>query len=114
MKYIIVACVIISLTACDLIPLKSPIQKICQEIAVSRLKHPKSFDFVSVSEKEIATYQSEIYLNFKAWNDFKVPMLHSITCQFQDKASPELLSVKWNGRLIRQHELDEIRENLKN
>ncbi len=112
MKYIIFPCLIFSLAACDYMPLNSMEQKTCKEIAVSRLKHPASFDFISVSEKEIDRDQIEVKLNFDAWNDFKVPMLHSISCRYQGKNSHDLLSIRWNGRLIRQHELDEIRENL--
>ena len=102
----------LSLVACDLMPLKSQAQQTCKEIAVSRLKHPGSYDYVSISEKTGGEGQVEVYLNFNAWNDFKVPMLHSIYCQFQGEGTADLLSIKWNGRLIRQHELDEIRENL--
>ena len=106
----------LSVTACDLMPLETEAQQTCQEIAISRLKHPKSYDFVSVSEKTVEGDQKEVYLNFNAWNDFKVPFLHSISCRFQGTAenSPsDLVAIKWNGRPIRQHELDDIRDSLK-
>jgi hypothetical protein len=113
MKYIIALTLVLSLTACDLIPLRSPAQQTCKEIAVSRLKHPGSFDYVSVSEKNVEGGQIQVYLNFNAWNDFKVPMLHSIDCRFQNDGSLNLMAIKWNGRLIRVHELDDIREKFK-
>lgn len=117
MKNCIIPGLILSLTlnvaACDLMPLETATQQTCQKIAISRLKHPKSYDFVSVSEKTFEGGQKEVYLNFNAWNDYKVPFLHSISCRFQgtaDSSPPELLAIKWNGRPIRQLELDNIRD----
>ncbi|MCK5424477.1 MAG: hypothetical protein KAI89_03825 [Emcibacter sp.] len=113
MKYMVTLCLIMAISACDLMPLKSPAQNTCKEIAISRLKHPKSYDFVSVTEKTDKGGQIEVYLNFDAWNDFKVPMLHSISCQFQNKDPLYLMAIKWNGRFIRIHELDDIREKFR-
>lgn len=111
MKYII-PCLILIIAACDFMILKTTEQQTCKEIAVNRLKHPRSFDFISVTEKEVDRGQIEINLNFTAWNDFKVPMLHTISCRFQGRDFHELLFVRWNGRLIRHHELDDIRGNM--
>lgn len=112
MKYSLLLCVSLSLGACDFMPLKTPVQQTCKEIAISRLKHKASYDMISVSEKETSDGQIEVYLNFKAWNDFKVPMAHSISCLFRNSEISTLLFIKWNGRPIRRHELDDIRENL--
>ncbi|PCI34293.1 MAG: hypothetical protein COB54_00425 [Alphaproteobacteria bacterium] len=112
----LILCLTLNVVACDLLPLETAAQQTCQEIAISRLKHPKSYDFVSVSEKIVEDNQKEVYLNFNAWNDFKVPFLHSISCRYQDtgeNSEGELLAIKWNGRPIRQHELDDIRDSLK-
>lgn len=114
MKYIIIQFLMLGLMACDLMPLKTPAQQTCKEIAVNRLKHPKSYDYVSVTETTPEEGQIEVYLNFNAWNDFKVPMLHSIACRFEGDGSLNLLAIKWNGRPIRIHELDDIRESLRN
>ena len=120
MKNFIIPSLVLSLTlnvtACGLMPLETEAQQTCQEIAISRLKHPRSYDFVSVSEKTIDDGQREVYLNFNAWNDFKVPFLHSISCRFQSTADDthlNLLGIDWNGRPIRLHELDDIRDSLK-
>ncbi|MBL4800661.1 MAG: hypothetical protein JKY45_02135 [Emcibacter sp.] len=115
MKYYLIPLLVIGLSACDFIPLKTPQQQACKEIAVNRLKHKGSYDMISISEKINKGGQIEVYLNFDAWNDFKVPLPHSIYCVFQEaeNAPLSLLSIKWNGRLIRRHELDDIREYLK-
>lgn len=112
LKYGLFLCLSFSLGACGFMPLKTPTQQTCKEIAISRLKHKTSYDMISVSEKETTDGQLEVYLNFKAWNDFKVPMAHSISCLFQNTKTSTLLSIKWNGRPIRRHELDDIRKNL--
>ncbi len=107
---------ILSLSACDFLPFKSPLQNTCKDIALNRLKHPRSYDFVSIIETIDAEDKINIQLNFNAWNDYKVPILHSISCQFQaseNKKKPHLTYVKWNGRPIRRHELDKIRDQSK-
>lgn len=116
MKYLFILSLFLPLAGCDLLPFSSPLQNICKDIALTRLKHPSSYDFISITETIDAEDETNIQLNFNAWNDYKVPMLHSISCQFQqgaDKKSPDLTSVKWNGRPIRQHELDDIRDQFK-
>jgi len=108
-KYIGLACLILALVACDVISPKSPARKICEEIALSRLKHPGSFDLKSAVEATKEEGTRVVSLDFSGWNDFKVPLPHSIICYFEDNS---LTAVKWNGRPVRQHELDEIRDKI--
>jgi len=102
-KYILTAFVMVGLAGCDLITPSSPAEKTCTEIAHSRLKHPDSYDHISTKETMAAEGRLEVKIDFNAWNDFKVPLPHNITCQFQDN---KLTAIIWNGRPIRQHELD--------
>ena len=75
-------------------------------MARSRLKHPSSYDHILTTETKTAKGQIKVKIDFNAWNDFKVPLPHNTTCLFQEGT---LTSVIWNGRPIRQHELDEIK-----
>jgi len=105
-KYILMAFVMVGLTACDMLAPSSQAERICTEIARTRLKHPGSYDHISTRETTIAKGQVKVKIDFNAWNDFKVPLVHNITCLFQKGT---LASLTWNGRPIRQHELDEIK-----
>ncbi|VAV88423.1 hypothetical protein MNBD_ALPHA02-1936 [hydrothermal vent metagenome] len=105
-KYILTVFMMVGLSGCDLITPSSSAEKICTEIAHIRLKHPGSYDHISTRETESAQGQLDVKIDFNAWNDFKVPLPHNITCRFQDN---KLTAIIWNGRPIRQHELDEIK-----
>lgn len=114
-KFWLIAGLIITLSACDYLPLKSPALASCEKIAKNRLKHSSSFEPITVKEIDHESKRTEVFLTFKAWNDFKVPMPYHISCVFleaENNAAPQLIGISWNGRPIRQHELDEIRNNL--
>ncbi len=115
MKIMIIFSLVISLAACDFISGKSPALGSCTQIAKSRLKHPASYEVTSVVEAEPLDGRVMVSINFTAWNDFKVPIPHNISCVFQTAKTGDavnLIAIKWNGRPIRSHELDEIRQNL--
>jgi len=105
-KYILTAFVMAGLSGCDVITPPSPAEKICTQVAHMRLKHPGSYDHISSKETRDAEGRVTVKVDFNAWNDFKVPLPHNITCRFQEDA---LTAIIWNGRPIRQHELDEIK-----
>lgn len=116
MKYAIIVCLMTLLVACDEPEPSSPLFQTCENIAISRLKHPKSFDYEAGSIITSAEQPTNVEITFKAWNDYKVPMPHHIRCKFDTSTTgntPVLLSIKWNGRPIRQHELDQIREKVR-
>ncbi|MCF6215033.1 MAG: hypothetical protein L3J58_02550 [Emcibacter sp.] len=107
---------LIGLPGCNILPVKSVRLENCEKIAKARLKHPSSFDKISAKEYNNAAGHRGITISFKAWNDFKVPIPYNITCVFNASApenTPILISITWNGRHIRAHELDDIREKLK-
>ncbi|NOZ67278.1 MAG: hypothetical protein GXP00_12445 [Alphaproteobacteria bacterium] len=105
-KNILMVFMMVGLAGCDLITPSSPAEKTCTEIAHIRLKHPGSYDHISTKETIDAEGRLKVKVDFNAWNDFKVPLPHNITCLFQDE---KLTAIIWNGRPIRQHELDEIK-----
>ncbi|HEC00993.1 MAG: hypothetical protein L3J50_02465 [Emcibacter sp.] len=105
-KYILTAFMMGALSGCDVMTPSSPAEKTCTEIAHMRLKHPGSYDHISTKETRDTEGQITVKVDFNAWNDFKVPLPHNITCLFQDD---KLTAIIWNGRPIRQHELDEIK-----
>ncbi|PCI44916.1 MAG: hypothetical protein COB49_10605 [Alphaproteobacteria bacterium] len=112
-KYILIPCMVWSLTACDTPAIRSALYQTCANIALSRLKHPNSFDTTAGTEWAPPDGPTHIEIKFSAWNDYKVPIPHKIECIFQKtnhKKHPVLLSIKWNNRPIRSHELDYIRE----
>lgn len=116
MRYIPILCLLLPLAACDNSPLRSVQYQNCLTIAQSRLKHPDSFDLQNGEESIPKDGMTHINLTFSAWNGYKVPIPHNIDCAYQatsEEAPAELLAIKWNGRAIRQHELDEIKENFK-
>lgn len=116
MRILLISCFLFGLSACDILKPLSPAQETCEEIALSRLKHPGSYENTSRTEVVMENNQIDVKLNFKAWNDYKVPIPHSISCKFQtmrDSVAPILMSIKWNGRPLRIHEIDDIREGLK-
>ncbi len=115
MKVMIIFSLVISLAACDLMTDKSPAFGTCVLIAKDRLKHPASYEVTSVIETRPRNDRILVSINFAAWNDFKVPIPHNISCIFQAAEAgdaTDLIAVKWNGRPVRSHELDEIRQNL--
>ena len=82
----------LGLSACDTAPDLTPLQDTCRQIALGRIKHPDSYEGKTVQDK--------------------VPVPYSIACSFQQgprTTAPTLLNIHWNGRPIRQTELDEIR-----
>ena len=100
----------LSLSSCMEFGPQTKTHEICQNIAIKRLKHPDSYDFTSMEEKK-ANQITSTKISFMAWNDYKVPIPHNIECHFSvsEGNQPKVLtSIKWNGRLIRQHELDEL------
>ena len=106
---------IMLLGGCDLMTPKSYEAGTCQTIALGRLKHPGSFEESSLLEKNNMDDQKLVQISFQAWNDYKVPMPHIIECMFNmtdEQSTSALLAIKWNGRSIRQHELDQIREKV--
>lgn len=101
------------LAACDILSPPSRAQEICHDVALGRVKHPGSYVAISQMEDNKPNGQVTVTLNFTSWNGFKVPIPYSISCEFQvqgEKASLTLLSITWNKRPIRHHELDEIKE----
>ncbi len=115
MKVMIIFSLVISLAACDFMTGKSPAFGVCAQIAKSRLKHPASYEVTSVVETEPRNGRVMVSINFAAWNDFKVPIPHNISCVFQAAETGDaanLIAIKWNGRPIRSHELDGIRQNI--
>ena len=117
LRYGILPCFILALSACDILTPKSPAHESCKGIALDRLKHPESFRELTETETAPRKEQREVNLTFNAWNDYKVPMPFSITCLFQkgsDGHITDLLTIRWNGRPLRRHELDDIRQSLKN
>lgn len=116
MKNIPLWCLILPLAACDNSPPMSANYETCLAIAQSRLKHPDSFEFQEGLEKTAQDGLIHIGLTFSAWNGYKVPIPHKIDCIYQpssEASSTELIAIKWNGRAIRQHELDDIIEKFK-
>lgn len=104
------------LVGCDASPSLSPLQETCRQIALGRIKHPDSFKGSTATQEHSQNAQIIASLNFTAWNGYKVPVPYKIACRFEvpsDKSLPELLSIHWNGRPLRETELDEIRENYK-
>ncbi len=115
MKIILVLSLVIGLAACDFMTGKSPAFGTCAQIAKSRLKHPASYEVISVVETKPREDQILVSINFSAWNDFKVPIPHNISCVFQvseTEDTTDLIAIKWNGRPVRSHELDDIRQSL--
>ncbi|VAX07685.1 hypothetical protein MNBD_ALPHA03-1930 [hydrothermal vent metagenome] len=107
---------LMGLPGCNILSVKSARLEICEKIAKARLKHPSSFDKISAKEYNNAAGHRDATINFKAWNDYKVPIPYNITCVFKSSEpenTPSLISITWNGRHIRNHELDDIREKLK-
>jgi len=115
-KYILISGLALSLSACDILDSVSPDHETCTDIALSRLKHPGSFKKISSTETAVENNQIDVILTFKAWNDYKVPIAYRISCRFQhtdNAVAPTLISIKWNGRPIRSHELDDIQQKFR-
>ncbi|MCF8474826.1 MAG: hypothetical protein K9G26_09025 [Emcibacter sp.] len=115
MKYVLIFLMPFSLMACDISLLDSKTKRTCKEIALSRLKHPESYENMSTTEKTTPPNQTMTRITFDAWNDYKVQIPHNVSCLFQtteNKKNPNLISFTWNGRNIRQHELDDIKNLL--
>jgi len=91
--------------------------KACELAALSKLKHPDSYDADKVTEKTDGQGKRVIQINFKAWNDYKVPIPHGLTCVVNSSAGPDgviqFSAIYWNNRPIRIHELDDINESLR-
>ncbi|GEM_PF-2056031 len=108
--------IILVLPGCDALSVKSALLETCEEIAKDRLRYPSSFDKTSAEEYNNAQGHKSVNIAFTAWNGFKVPIPYRITCVFGSAAQenlPLLISIAWNGRQIRAHELDDIRQKLK-
>jgi len=108
--------IILVLPGCDALSIKSANLQTCEEIAKDRLKYPSSFDKTSAEEYNHEEGHKGVNIAFTAWNGFKVPIPYKITCVFKSVEqghTPLLISITWNGRHIRAHELDDIREKLK-
>lgn len=116
LRYSVIFCLIIALSACDILTPTTPASESCKEIAQGRLKHPESFRENAQSETISREGQIEVRITFHAWNDYKVPLPFSIACVFQDREDGTLspVGIKWNGRPLRRHELDDIRQSLNN
>jgi len=115
MKYLFLLPLIMPLAACDFQFRKPVSHQICEDIAVSRLKHPDSYRNISLTEHRAENGRHQVKLSFRAWNGYKVPVPHRIDCIFRDwrdRETPDLVAIKWNGRNIRSHELDDIRDRL--
>lgn len=106
----------LSLASCESPASLTPLQVTCKEIALNRIKHPDSYESVTADEtRDPSGPKTTTTLGFTAWNGYKVPIPYKIECIFQDATSKtplRLTHIRWNGRLIRQTELDEINENL--
>tara|TARA_R110002072_G_scaffold179876_7_gene336001 strand:- start:813 stop:1169 length:357 start_codon:yes stop_codon:yes gene_type:complete len=102
----------LGLSACDTAPDLTPLQDTCRQIALGRIKHPDSYEGKTVQDEHYPDAKITTNLGFTAWNGYKVPVPYSIACSFQQgprTTAPTLLNIHWNGRPIRQTELDEIR-----
>jgi len=116
MRKFLIPCLLLNLSACDFLPAQSVYLETCEEISKNRLKHSSSFEKESSRESNGGTGYVNAEIAFKAWNDYKVPIPYNISCLFkqtENKNAPLLVSITWNGRPIRSHELENIQEALR-
>jgi len=113
--YALIPCIALGLSACDMTSPRSYAYDTCENIAINRLKNPDSYGHSKGTEDIIPGGQTRITINFTAWNGYKVPIPYDIKCIFQTREKterPRLLSITWNARPIRQHELEDIQKSL--
>lgn len=117
MRIFIIFIILVSVTACQDIYGASEQVKACEKAALSKLKHPDSYNPQQVTESLNEQGEHVTEISFKAWNDYKVPIPFNLICTSDaDLSQNNLIQFKaifWNKRPIRMAELDYINQSLR-